>query len=245
VFRRALYLREQVFDEDPRLTDSLTNLADVLSTLGCLQARMGRASEGLALLERAADLASRAAQSAPEDSIYRHILGLSHEAIGRVQRQIGELERALEAHRLAVTLFERLSSAEPGNVEYRSYLARNLLNCASLERPSSLAKATASLERARVVLDQSSQDDPMLRYELAAEYARVVGQATASPPSDSDANRQRCASRALAALRRLIAAGYRDRQRIESDPAFDGIRRHPEFRSVMLDLAFPSNPFAR
>jgi tetratricopeptide (TPR) repeat protein len=245
LYRRALSLREQVFDEDPRLTNSLSNLADVLLTLGNRLAGMGRASEGLAMLHRAADLAGRAAESAPEDSIYRHILGMSHDAIGRVERQIGAPERALEAHRLAVTLFDRLSIAEPENVEYRSYLARNLLNCASLERPTCPAKATASLDRARLALDQSSQEDPMLRYDLAAEYARLVGPTTASPTADSDATRQRCASHALAALQRLIAAGYRDRQRIESDPAFDGIRGHPEFQSLMLDLAVPSSPFAR
>ena len=245
LYRRALSLREQVLDENPRLTDSLSNLAEILLTLGQLQAGMGRASEGLATLRRAADLAGRAAQSAPEDSIYRYILGMSHDAIGRVERQIGAPERALEAHRLAVTIFDRLSIAEPDNVNYRSYLTRNLLNCASLERPTSPAQATASLDRARLVLDQSSQEDPMLRYDLVAEYARLIGPTTGSSTADSDATRQLCASRALAALRGLIAAGYRDRQRIESDPAFDGLRGHPQFQSLMMDLAFPSSPFAR
>ncbi len=68
-------------------------------TLGQLQAGMGRASEGLATLHRAADLAGRAAQSAPEDSIYRYILGMSHDAIGRVERQIGA--RSAPSRRIA------------------------------------------------------------------------------------------------------------------------------------------------
>ena len=245
LFRRALTLREEVLNEDPSRSDSLSNLADVLLPLGNMQVAMGSASEGLAMLHRAADLAGRAAQSAPEDNIYRYILGMSHDAIGRVERQIGAPGRALEAHRLAVTVFDRLSIAEPDNVTYRSYLTRNLLECASLERPASPAMATASLDRARLVLDQSAQEEPSLRYDLAAEYARLIGPTTASTTPDSDAARQRCASHALAALRRLIVAGYRDRQRIESDPAFDGIRGHPVFQSLMLDLAFPSSPFAR
>jgi tetratricopeptide (TPR) repeat protein len=244
LYRRALSLREGVFDENPKLTTSLSTLAEVLLTLGNLQVDMGRASEGLAQLHRAADLAGRAARSAPEDSFYPFILGLSHDAIGRVERQIGAAERALDAHRLAVTVFERLSIAEPANVEYRSYLTRNLLNCASLECPRSPAEATASLDRARAVLDQLSPENLLLRYDLAAEYARLIGPTTASRAADSDAPRQRCASHALAALKRLIAAGFRDRQRIESDPAFDGIRGLPEFQSLMLDLSFPSSPFA-
>ncbi len=245
LYRRALSLREQVFDEDPRLTNSLSKLAGILLTLGDLRAGMGCASEGLAMLRRAADLAGRAVQSAPEDNLYRYLLGMSHDAIGRVERQIGAPERALEAHRLAVALFDRLSIAEPENVEYRSYLTRNLLYCASLERPTSPARATASLDRARLVLDQSSQEEPSLRYDLAAEYARLIGPTPVSPTADSDAIRRRCASQSLAALQRLIAAGYRDRQRIESNPAFNGLRGHPAFQSLMLDLAFPSSPFAR
>jgi serine/threonine protein kinase/outer membrane murein-binding lipoprotein Lpp len=245
LYRQAVSLRERVFEENPKLIDSLNKLAEVLLSLGNFQAETRRATEALATLHRAADLAGRAAQSAPEDSIYQYILGMSHDAIGRAERQIGAPARALEAHRLAVTVFDRLSTAEPDDVTYRSYLTRNLLDCASLERPTSSARATASLDRARLVLDESSQEEPSLRYDLAAEYARLVGPTTVSTTPDSDAARQRCASHALAALARLVVAGYRDRQRIESDPAFDGIRGHPEFQSLMLDLAFPASPFAR
>ncbi len=143
-----------------------------------------------------------------------------------------------------MTLFDRLSIAEPDNVDYRSYLDPQ---SPELRQPGTSdipRQATASLDRARLVLDQFSQEEPMLRYDLAAEYARLIGPTTGSPTADSDATRQLCASRALAALRRLIAAGYRDRRRIESDPAFDGLRGHPQFQSLMMDLAFPSSPFA-
>ena len=147
--------------------------------------------------------------------------------------------RALEAHRLAVTLFDRLSIAEPDNADYRSYLTRNLLYCASLERPTSPARATASLDRARLVLDQFSREEPMLRYDLAAEYARLIGPTTGSPTADSDGNPAVCAS---PRPRRTPAP---DRGRLPRSPANrerSGLRRPPRASAVPVPDAGPRLP---
>jgi tetratricopeptide (TPR) repeat protein len=244
LYRRALSLREQILDENPTVTQSQNDLAILLVSLAELQRQMG-ASEGLATLRRAADLAGRTTRSAPEDTIYRYNLAMVQEKIGLWERQIGTPGRALTAHRHAVTLFDGLVIAEPGNASHSLALARNLVYCASLERPTSPTKATASLDRARLVMDGIPEVDTQLRYDLAAEFARLAGPTTASPAEGGDSSRRLCRSQALAVLRRLIEAGYRDRQRIALDPAFDGLRAHPGFQHLMLDLDFPSDPFAR
>jgi hypothetical protein len=172
--------------------------------------------------------------------MYRFILAMIEQTIGGLERRVGTAELALEAYRRIVALYEGLVVSEPEIAHYRWSLANNLLACAGLERPTVPSRAAASLDRARLVMDRLAQEDPQLRYGLAAEYARLAGSTGAD-----DETRRTCSIQALAALRRLVAGGFRDRPQIEGNPAFGAIRSRPEFRSLMTDLAFPADPFAR
>jgi hypothetical protein len=49
----------------------------------------------------------------------------------------------------------------------------------------------------------------------------------------------------MALLRKAVEGGDRDARFIESDPAFDLIRSRDDFLVMMMDLAFPAEPFAR
>ncbi len=46
-------------------------------------------------------------------------------------------------------------------------------------------------------------------------------------------------------LRDAYALGYRNLVAYRSDPGLDPLRDRPDFRLLMLDLAFPAQPFAR
>jgi hypothetical protein len=47
------------------------------------------------------------------------------------------------------------------------------------------------------------------------------------------------------ALRRAIAAGYRDVNWMRRDPDLSPLRSRPDFQVLLLDVAFPADPFAR
>jgi hypothetical protein len=49
----------------------------------------------------------------------------------------------------------------------------------------------------------------------------------------------------MAALRQAITAGYRDTNAYRTESALDPLRARPDFRALLLDHAFPTNPFAR
>jgi hypothetical protein len=59
------------------------------------------------------------------------------------------------------------------------------------------------------------------------------------------AERTAYSDRAIAALRRAIAAGYYADGEIQRDAALDALRRRGDFRELMLDLSFPADPFIR
>jgi hypothetical protein len=49
----------------------------------------------------------------------------------------------------------------------------------------------------------------------------------------------------MALLRKAVEGGHRDAHFIASDPDFELIRSRDDFRMMMMDLAFPIEPFAR
>jgi hypothetical protein len=51
--------------------------------------------------------------------------------------------------------------------------------------------------------------------------------------------------RAMEILRRAIAAGYREVDRMRRDPNLDPLRSRLDFQLRLMDLAFPGDPFVR
>jgi hypothetical protein len=49
----------------------------------------------------------------------------------------------------------------------------------------------------------------------------------------------------MAALRRAINAGSDDVEHVRQDPDLESLRVRRDFRRLLLDLAFPADPFAR
>jgi hypothetical protein len=50
---------------------------------------------------------------------------------------------------------------------------------------------------------------------------------------------------AMGLLRRAVVEGYRNANTMAKEPALDPLRGRPEFRLIVMDLAFPFEPFAR
>ena len=51
--------------------------------------------------------------------------------------------------------------------------------------------------------------------------------------------------RAMEMLRRAVAAGYWDVAWMRRDPDLDPLRSRADFQVLLLDLAFPADPFTR
>jgi eukaryotic-like serine/threonine-protein kinase len=82
-------------------------------------------------------------------------------------------------------------------------------------------------------------------YDLARCRALLAG-SDVGPDSDVSAGEARSrADRAMEALRRAVAAGYRDQARMRVDTDLDPLRDREDFRLLLMDLAMPAEPFAR
>ena len=48
----------------------------------------------------------------------------------------------------------------------------------------------------------------------------------------------------MAVLRRAVAMGYRSPDAFRTESALDALRQRTDFRALMMDLVFPTGPFA-
>jgi hypothetical protein len=81
---------------------------------------------------------------------------------------------------------------------------------------------------------------------LALAAAAAGGDATLEPAARAT-QVDRLAGRALQQLERARAAGYFQAEanldHLKSDPDLDPLRSRPDFQALLLDLAFPAQPF--
>ena len=81
-------------------------------------------------------------------------------------------------------------------------------------------------------------------YHLACDHARLAELAGAADSGLSAAEGPAERDRALECLPAAVAAGFRDLARIRTDTDLDPLRVRPDFQLLMMDLAFPDDPFA-
>jgi WD40 repeat protein len=154
---------------------------------------------------------------------------------GRRTEAIRDLRQARDALR-------PLHQAAPGDGRVASELGISLgyLGAALREEHRS-AEALEAVRESRRVLEAIRRPTSLDLYNLACAYARL------SIPDESgttttSAERAALADRAMDALRGSLAAGMSDFASIDHD--LDPLRGRPDFHALILDRAFPADPFA-
>jgi serine/threonine-protein kinase len=83
------------------------------------------------------------------------------------------------------------------------------------------------------------------RYDLARSYALKASAIVDGRSGRFGADAGAEADRAMAAILQAVAAGFRDLNKLRTDPDLAPLRSRDDFRLLMLDLVFPDTPFAR
>ncbi len=80
---------------------------------------------------------------------------------------------------------------------------------------------------------------------MACCHAALAGLAGRPGSGVSAAEREGEAEKAMAVLRQAVTMGYRNPDDYRTESALDPLRDRPDFQLLMMDLAFPAEPFAR
>ena len=80
---------------------------------------------------------------------------------------------------------------------------------------------------------------------LACAHAALAGQAGFARSGVTAAEAAGAEDAAMVALLRAVRMGMRDPQTFRTEEALDPLRSRSDFQHLMLDLAFPAEPFVR
>jgi hypothetical protein len=108
-------------------------------------------------------------------------------------------------------------------------------------------EATTAYERALEGYEGLTSKNASVIYNIACAHA-CLASLLAAEPGPSPSRRALAAGhldQAMASFRQAVEAGYRDPRLIAGDHDLDPLRSRPDFRQLMMDLAFPDDPFAR
>jgi serine/threonine-protein kinase len=235
--QQSISLQEQLTARHPGEPGSRSDLAFALGEAGVQFGNMRREDESLPYLRRALELYRALTDEFPTVTSYRYHVARIEMITGVALQRLNRNEEALSALERGEPMLERLAADHPGVTMYAEDHAYALLNIAvalrTLRRPD---EARLPLDRARAIYERQPPE-PSTLLNLACVNSIL------SALAGGDDGRA-YADRAMAALRRSVKAGFLDVQKLRSDPDLDALRSRSDFQMLLLDAAFPRDPFA-
>jgi tetratricopeptide (TPR) repeat protein len=146
--------------------------------------------------------------------------------------------------RKAEELWEGIRRESPGDLAARGFLVMIRRKLADLLAQRGEYKE-ASQWRSRSL--STARGQPDVFYEIALEYARMLGPIdqlpSKAPPQVREQRRRRVVNDTIAMLREAVADGFKDAKALRSEVLLAPIRETPEFQEIASDLEFPRQPF--
>jgi serine/threonine-protein kinase len=248
------YRKEMAVQYQREVADSLGALASLLTEGGRFAEASEYYSKEAALRQKIVDVTSSDAVVSREGVEYyremdRDDLANCQTNTANVLRKMGKLAEARAACDTALTLRERLVKAFlkswPENPRYRERLAESYLRSGQVLSDLGDPRSSVFAWRHAIELyDEVTSSEPSHMFLLACCHASLAGLAgrpdsgvpAEEGPTESD--------RAMHWLHRAAAVGYRSPATYRAETALDPLRDLDDFRLLLLDLAFPADPFA-
>jgi serine/threonine protein kinase len=234
---RAITILEKVVAANPSVSNYRGRLADAHLTSGYALERLDRLDEAARHYHHATELSEALLAAEPTSTYSQSLLaqGLLYES--RLHIRGGRLAEGLPLLRRAQGLQETIVRDHPRVVFYRFNLA---FVCRALgraeEQAGRPAEAFTAFDRARQLDEAEAPDIFIARYNQACDLALMARVAPAG-------HRAAPVAQALETLRQSIAQGYRSYVEVSTDPDLSALRDRPELGLILLDLAFPAEPF--
>jgi serine/threonine-protein kinase len=245
-YREGIRFGERAARSAPKSDRDENLLAKLHLGLGVVCTSLGRADEAREAWRRALEILEALVRTNPTSTSYRHSLFMAYNNVGYDLSATGRTIEASWTFERALTIIERLATENPSVARYASDLAVLHCNIGGLHRKdgrpadalSSFRRGLASLGRGPGAVDF---------YLQACLLAQCSALAAEFPGAFRDEDRAWLAGsgdRAMVALRQAIAGGFRMMARLRTEEDLAPLRSRPDFQALLLDLAFPAEPFA-
>jgi serine/threonine-protein kinase len=242
---KALVIQQTLAASNPSITLYEQSLAWSQHAIGLLLLENGDMAGALTAHGRALDTYQKLANANPKIPEFRNGMAVSHGETADVRRRLGRNAEARKEYDRAIELFEQLVRDNPEVTDHSSLLARSLRGRGLARRElADVAGAAADTRRALGIWDSLASRSGLDWYYTACCHAALGGLAGRDGSSVSVAEAVTEADAAIALLRKAIAMDYRAVSAYRTEDALDPLRSRDDFRLLMMDLEFPSDPFA-
>jgi tetratricopeptide (TPR) repeat protein len=243
---KSLAIKQKLADDNPDASQYYQrDLAFNLGWVGWQFAQAGKTDTALSFYRREEVIRQKfadASSAAPSDSDF---LANCQINTADVLRREGRLDEALAACERALAVREPLVEAHPENLGYRARLGETYLRLGQVRCDmKNLARAAAAWKLACVDFDGTKTLDGESTFLRACCHAGLAGLAGRPGSEVSAAEGADQAAKAMALLRQAVTMGYRKPDAYRTESALDPLRNRPDFCLLMMDLAFPAEPFA-
>jgi serine/threonine-protein kinase len=249
-YRASLETFDGLLREDRQVVRYSGGKLNCLGSLASAQHRvLGQLPEALATLREALELAEEEVREHPGEAMLES--GIAHfcNELGQVLSDLGRADEALQVLGRAAPINEKITRQYPSNLALRLRGAYIHNRIGQLHRAAGRdVEATRSFEQALSLLEAAMEDRWTTLYQQACTqslWCQLISLVRSELSDEERARRDRYADRAIAALRSLIDGGFRSAELIASDPDFEFVRSREDFQLLLMDLAFPAEPFAR
>jgi len=245
-YGRAVAIQQKLADDNPEVPDFRNRLASSHANIGSLLMMNGRAAEAVAEFSREEAISTRLVQENPSRPDYRNRLANCQTNTATALLRLGRPTEARALCERAAGLQGALVKDHPETPAYREGLGESLLRSGLARRDEGDASgAAADWRGADALLEGVGELRPEFTFLHACCHASLSWAAgrPGSRVSADEADAE--AAKALALLRRAAETGFRDPASYRNETALDPLRDRPDFRLLMMDLAFPGDPFAR
>ncbi|MFI5461229.1 MAG: tetratricopeptide repeat protein [Isosphaerales bacterium] len=244
--RKAQALYQKLADANPSETAIGEGLAVSHYYIGSLLSVRGDTTGALAAYGKAVAILQELADGDAKLLSARDWLAFVHSVKADELRHMGSSALARDGYDRSIAIKERLVQDHPQHPYWRRQLAGNVRGrgLARLDM-GDLAGAAADARRALGLfggLPAPTGDDWFATSCCHAALAGLAGR-DASGVSAGEAFSE--ADKAMALLQKTVGSGYRNPDAFRTESALDPLRNRPDFQLLMMDLAFPVEPFAR
>ncbi len=242
---KAMTLRRALVRDHPKVINYQTLLALNISNIGLLFDEMGQPSAALFCQQEALTIwdtrprhhSDHFTEAGRADTINR---------IAALQQKLGRTDEAIRSYEQARDTISGLVREHPETVRFRQVLAIGDTGLAGLYRQAGRwNEALELLDLAQKTLESLPQQWPKYHYHMACCLALRIPPATATPTAREVEDGRRFGDQAMIALARSVAGAFKSFETFRSDPNLGPLRDRKDFQVLLMDLAFPSDSFAR
>jgi tetratricopeptide (TPR) repeat protein len=247
---RARDLLQGLVRENPEVIKYRADLAMTHYFISGRQRGFRRLTEAMASLEQARELSEKLAHDVPDDLTSWSLLGAIWEDEGGLLAELGRFQdvehayqQAIQHQRLAYNKADpKTRSKRESAVALRHHPEKLAEFQRAQNRPDDAIQALLGAHEVLAELPGPTSEDYCADAQICSRSCALIGRGRPNLTAAEQAQRQALADLAMAALRRAAAAGL-SVEVVRADASLNPLRDRADFQMLLMDLAFPPNPF--